>query len=128
MKWGFKMIARAGASGIMHDVFLYSGNGSVGAENWSSDGSVMRLNKHLPQHKHHTLCFDNCFATIPLMIKVKALGITALGTIQSNRLQNYPLETNKNFKKSGRGSSSSRYLLIIFIPWKLHTLWWYCHK
>ena len=71
---------------MMYNFFLYSGKGSAGAENCSSEGSVMRLVKHLPQHKHHTLCFDNWFTTIPLMIKLKALGITALGTIRSNRL------------------------------------------
>ena len=113
MKWGFKVFVRAGASGMMYDFFLYS---SIGAENCLSEGSVMRLIKYLPQHKHHTLCFDHSFPTIPLMIKLKTLGITALGAIRSNRLQNCPLKTGKDLKKSGRGSSSYRYLLIIFIP------------
>ena len=115
LKWKFKMFVRAVASGMMY-VFLYSSKGSIGAENCSWEGSVMQLVKHLPQHKHHTLCFDNWFTTIPLMIKLKALGITALGTIWSNRLQNCPLETDKDFKKSECGSSSYRYLLIIFTP------------
>ena len=35
----------------MYDFFLYSGKGSVGAENYFSEGSVMRLVKHLPQRK-----------------------------------------------------------------------------
>ena len=97
VKWGFKMSVRAGASGMMYDFFLYSSKGNVSAENCSSEGSVIRLVKHLPLHKHHTLCLDNWFTTIPLMIKLKALGVTAVGTIQLNRLQNCPLETDKGF-------------------------------
>ena len=110
------MFERVGASGMMYGFFFCSGKGSVGAENCSSEGSVMRLVKHLPQHRHRILVFDNWFTTVPLMIKLKALGVTALGTIRSNRLQNCPLETGKDLKKYGRGSSSYRYLLIILIP------------
>ena len=76
----------------------------------------MGLVKHLPQRKHHTLCFDNLFTKIYLMIKLKALDITSPGAIRSNRLQSCPLKTYKYLKKSGRGSFSYRYLLIIFIP------------
>ena len=76
---------------------------------------VHQRGQYLPQHKNHTLYFDNWFPTIPLMIKLKALGITALGTNRSNRLQNCPLETDKDFKKSGRDSSSYRYLLFLFL-------------
>ena len=55
------MFVTAEALGIMYDFFLYNGKGSAGAENCSSEGSVMRLVKHLPQHKYHSLCFENWF-------------------------------------------------------------------
>ena len=55
IKWGFKVFVRAGTSGMMHDFFLYSSKGSIGAENCLLEGSVMRLVKDLPQHKHHTV-------------------------------------------------------------------------
>ena len=80
----------------MYDFFLYSGKESVGAEKYFSEGSVMRLVKHLPQHKYHTLCFENWFATIPLMLKLKAFDIIALGTIRSNQIQNCPWTRKKN--------------------------------
>ena len=98
VKWGFKMFVRAGASGVMYDFFLYSRKGSVGAENCLLEESVMRSVKHLPQYKNYTLCFDNWFTTIYLLIKLKALGITTLGTMRLNRLQKCPFETD--FKKS----------------------------
>ena len=109
VKWAFKMFLRARSSGIMYDFFLYSGKGSVGAENYFSEGSVMRLVKHLPQHKYHTLRFANWFTKIPLMLKSKAFGIIALGTIRSNQIQNCPMDTEKELKKSGCSSSSYRY-------------------
>ena len=89
------MFVRAGASGMMYDFFLYSGKDSAGAENCSSEGSVMRLVKHLPQQQFYTLCFDNWFTTLPLMLKLKALGIISVGTIRSNRIQHCPLDTEK---------------------------------
>ena len=72
VKWAFKMFLRARSSGIMYNFFLYSGKGSVGAENYFSKGSVMRLVKHLPQHKYHTLRLANWFTTIPLMLKIES--------------------------------------------------------
>ena len=68
------------------------------------------------------------FTTIPLIIKLKALGITTLGTIWLNRLQNCPLETDKNLKKSGCGSSSYRYLLFLFLENFKISDDIYCHK
>jgi len=43
-----------------------------------------------------------------LMLKLKSIGVVALGTIRSNRLQGCPLQTEKEMKKAGRGSSSYR--------------------
>ena len=90
IKWGFKMLVRAGASGTMYDFFLYSGKESTGGDKCSSEGSVMRLVKHLPQNAFFTVCFDNWFTTLPLMLKLKTLGIISVGTIRSNRIQNCP--------------------------------------
>ena len=68
------------------------------------------------------------FTTIPLIINLKALGITTLGTIWLNRLQNCPLETDKNLKKSGCGSSLYRYLLFLFLENFKISDDIYCHK
>ena len=48
--------------------------------------------------------FDNWFSTISLFIYLKKLDILACGTIRANRLQGCTLKSNKELKKSGRGS------------------------
>ena len=68
----------------------------------------MQLVKHLPQNAFFTVCFDNWLTTLPLILKLKTLGIISVGNIRSNRIQNCPFDTEKDMKKSGRGSSSYR--------------------
>ena len=108
IKWGFKMFVRAGSSGLMHDFFLYTGKGSTGKENCSCEGSVLRLTKHLPKNENFKLCFDNWFSTLPLMLKMKELGILATATLRQNRIAKCPLEEDKALRKAGRGSSSHK--------------------
>ena len=100
--------------------------GSVGTENCSSEGSVMRLVKHLHQHKYHTLCFDNWFTTFLLMLKLKALGIIALGTIRSNRIQFVRWTRKKNWRNLGMVhllTSTINPLLLFTQDWNNSTMW-----
>ena len=68
----------------------------------------MRLIKHLPKKQYYTLSFDNWFSTFPLLLKLKNFGIITCATIRSNRIANCSLDTDKELKKSGCGSSSYR--------------------
>ena len=66
VKWGFKNLVRAGASGFMHDFYIYAGKGEI-VENsdykhlQKSAQVVVRLCEHLPSHSGHQLFFDNWF-------------------------------------------------------------------
>lgn len=109
-KWGFKNLVRAGASGIIYDFYIYGGKVEQdpvtdGFENLQKSAQVVaRLCKDLPHHANHKLFFDNWFSTISLFIYLKKLGILACGTMRANRLQGCRLKSNKELKKSGRGS------------------------
>ncbi len=76
-----------------------------GFENLQKSAQVVaRLCKDLRHHANHKLFFDNWFPTIRLFIHLKKLGILACGTMHANCLQGCTLKSNKEMKKSGRGS------------------------
>ncbi|CAG5044038.1 unnamed protein product [Parnassius apollo] len=54
----------------------------------------------LPFH----LFFDNYFSSIPLLHELSNRGLRATGTIRENRTSKCPLESNKDFKNTDRGS------------------------
>ena len=70
--------------------------------------AVARLCKHLPNHKHHKLYFDNWFTTLPLLQFLKMKGIHAAGTIRTNRIKCCPLQANKDLEKLGRSALDYR--------------------
>jgi hypothetical protein len=85
-KWGIKVRARCGNSGIVYDFKVYTGEkeedkgfGEVGA-------IVNRLVQHLPEESGPQSVLNNLFTSINLVKHLKAEGIWALGTIRSNRL------------------------------------------
>lgn len=111
-KWGFKNLVRAGASGLMYDFYLYAGKEEVLDNEFTGLQkcaiAVARLCKHLPNHKHHKLYFDNWFTTLPLLQFLKMKGIHAAGTIRMNRIKCCPLQANKDLEKLGRGALDYR--------------------
>lgn len=52
----------------------------------------------------HKLFFDNYFTSLPLLREM-CKKIFAASTVRSNRCEKCPLKTEKELKKSGRGSS-----------------------
>ncbi|CAG5059987.1 unnamed protein product [Parnassius apollo] len=54
----------------------------------------------LPVH----LFFDNYFSSIPLLHELSNRSLRATGTIRENRTSKCPLESNKDFKNTDRGS------------------------
>lgn len=109
VKWGFKNLVRAGASGFMYDFYIYAGKGEI-VENsdykhlQKSAQVVARLCEHLPSYSGHQLFFDNWFTTLDLLIYLKNRGILARGTMRVNRIQGCPLQSNKDMTKAGRGA------------------------
>ena len=110
VKWGFKNLVRAGASGFMYDFYLYAGK-----DEQKNDGPeisklqkcarvVARLCDHLPKHSNHKLFCDNWFITLDLLLYLKRIGIHVCGTVRSNCLQGCALNADKDLKRKGRGS------------------------
>ncbi|KAG0420270.1 hypothetical protein HPB47_003585 [Ixodes persulcatus] len=109
---GVKVFARCSADGMAHDFELYQGKGTGVSTDHSYLGLggsvVMRLVEHLPQGKNVTCYMDNYFSSLPLFRELKALGILSSGTIRSDRLQGYPLKSDKELKKEGRKEGRSK--------------------
>ena len=108
VKWGFKMFVRSGVSGIMYDFFLYCGANSTRYGDCSSKSSVLELCANVPPHQNYKIFFDNWFCTLELLLKLKEIGILAVGTTRSDRIAKCPLKTNKEMQKEGRGAMDYR--------------------
>lgn len=77
---------------------------------------VQSMQRHLSFH----LFFDNFFTWIPLLDELRERGWKATGTIRENRVSKCPLPTNKEFKKTDRGSmkyKATRAEEIIVCKW-----------
>lgn len=69
---------------------------------------------------HFHLFFDNFFTSIPLIDELGQRNFKATGTIRENRVSRCPLPSNKEMKKSERGSyqyKSSRAEEIVVCKW-----------
>ena len=105
-KWGFKMFVPVGQSGFMYDFFLYSGKDSTKRTDSSCENVILCLCEKLPCQLNYKFSFDNWFCTLPLMLKMKSLGILTTSTVRANRLMDCSLKTKKDLKVEGRGSTS----------------------
>ena len=107
-KWGFKNMVRAGQSGIVYDFFMYGGKHSAGAEKCGAEESVIRLVDEIPRDQNYQVFFDNWFSTLPLIIRLHAMGILATATFRANRIGGCPFISDKDLKSNGRGSFDFR--------------------
>lgn len=105
-KWGIKLFARAGISGIIYDFEVYIGKGTVkNASTLGISGDiVMRLVDNVPKNNNYKLYCDNWFTSVELFHKLRSLGILATGTVRSNRIPGCIMKADNILKKSGRGS------------------------
>ena len=108
-RWGFKVFARAGISGLIYDFMIYTGKamnlpGDLGV----AGNVVMKLVKNLPPNMNFKVYFDNWFSSIDLLCLLKKKSIWSVVTIRSNRLKGCMLQTDKDLKKCGRGSIDYR--------------------
>ena len=122
-KWGYKVISRAGQSGIIYDFEMYTGkNDSIVPQDGLGISStyVMRLSEGIPNGKNYKLFYDNWFSSVPLAVKLYERGILSLATIRANRLKGCILKEEKDLKKEGRGCHDSQVETtnnIIAIKW-----------
>ena len=112
-KWGIKVWARCGVSGMVYDFEVYTGASPKGnqdelGQNLGVGGNVVaRLSSSLPINVGYKLYFDNYFTSVALMQYLQKKGIWAVATIRADRLKGAEkvLEDEKSLSKKGRGSS-----------------------
>lgn len=109
-KWGIKVWARCGNSGILYNFEVYTGKQKDDKEFGKVGAVVKRLVEHLPKNLGHKVYFDNLFTSINLIKYLKAEGIWSLGTICCNRLAGADklLKSKKVLVAEGRGSTDYR--------------------
>ncbi|XP_047490888.1 piggyBac transposable element-derived protein 3-like [Penaeus chinensis] len=110
-KWGYKIWARAGASGILYDFDIYQGKRGNTSDTSSlgvAADVVLKLSSTLSDNKNYKVYADNFLSSIPLLEALQNHGIHDLGTIRPNRLRNCNLESDADLKKYGRGSYDFR--------------------
>lgn len=104
-KWGIKMFARAGRSGIVYDFEVYVGKGTVKDSVLGISGDiVVRLIENLPKNKNYKIFTDNWFSSYDLFSNLKELGVLAAGTVRIARMPGCQLKSDGILKEEGRGS------------------------
>ena len=112
-KWGIKVWARCGVSGIIYDFDVYVGkqdDQNVSREFGKVGAVVIKLTRNLPKDVGHKVFMDNLFTTINLVKYLKSEGIWTLGTMRLNRMGGAQklLKSKKELVKEGRGSFDYR--------------------
>ena len=112
-KWGIKVWARCGVSGMVYDFEIYTGKSStppISDELGVMGNTVLRLTSGLPPKVGHKVYFDNLFSSIPLLRHLQDKGIWCVSTIRANRMlgANKQLKSEKQLKQLGRGSMDWR--------------------
>ncbi|CAG4968921.1 unnamed protein product [Parnassius apollo] len=111
IRWGYKLWVGATRLGYVIWFDPYQGKSSTIAEGYKQfglGGSVILEFADVLQGRDPTLpfnlFFDNYFSSIPLLHELSNRGLRATGTIRENRTSKCPLESNKDFKNTDRGS------------------------
>ena len=105
VKWGFKNFVRAGSLQMIYDLFLYTGSLNE-TEKCTGASVVKKLIETLPKQLSFRLYFDNWFCMIVLCWKFKSLGFPTVATTRLDIGFKDDLPSEKELRKSGRGSSS----------------------
>ena len=88
-KWGIKVWAHCGVSGLTYDFDIYVGkqdDQNLSAEFGKVGAVVIKLTQNLPKQVGHKLFMDNLFTSINLFKYLKREGIWALGTMRMHRM------------------------------------------
>ena len=78
VKWGFKNFIRAASSGMIYDIFLYTG--SLNKTEKCTGAFVVKKFETLPKQLNFRLYFDSWFCTIDLCRELKSLGFPTIAT------------------------------------------------
>ncbi|KRZ65537.1 PiggyBac transposable element-derived protein 1 [Trichinella papuae] len=102
-KWGFKVISRAGKSGLRYDFEFYDMKNLIVEDPlpFQPANYVLKLCETLPKNSNYKLFFDNYYTFLELQLRLKRMGILSCGTIRSNRLRGCPLLSENELKSKG---------------------------
>lgn len=112
-RFGFKMFALAGVSGIIYDFIFYGGKSTFQnipftyKEKQMGFGAqvVSYLVRSLDEPQNCTLTFDNWYTSVKLIQYLKdEFNLSSSGTVRKNRIDHCPLLDKKELEKQGRGS------------------------
>ncbi|XP_071748992.1 piggyBac transposable element-derived protein 3-like [Lepeophtheirus salmonis] len=109
-KWGIKVFARCGTSGILYDFEVYVGKGTTVYSSLKlgiSRDIVIRLVSKLPKNQNFKLHIDYWFTSHSLLCALKEIGIYGTGTVRS-RLPCCILKRDSMLKNDGRGRCDIR--------------------
>ncbi|KAL3203741.1 hypothetical protein MRX96_041758 [Rhipicephalus microplus] len=106
-KWGLKLWARSGESGLCYDFDVYQrcNKGFYGSQGGYQlglgAGVVLQLCSSLPKRDDNLVVADNFFTGPQLVEELSSMGISYIGTVRENRLSCSKLMDEKS-KKRGR--------------------------
>ena len=103
-KWGWKIFALSGESGLIHAVEFYGQDVSipVDGENVNKPGQVvLRLARNIPPGRNFKLFFDNWFNSPGVQVALALRQIWSIGTLMVNRAPGLKFE---NKSKPERGT------------------------
>lgn len=107
-RWGYKLFVLSGVSGFAYDIEVFTGKENVINVNevdcGASSNVVVRLTRTVVEDVGHQVYFDNYFTSLKLMCELKKRGIYGIGTVRLNRVTGLPTLTEKEMKKTGRGT------------------------
>lgn len=109
IRFGFKVWSLNTRLGYLIRFEPYQGASSIYDPNLGLGGSVvMHLLSEMPRDVNLSVYMDNFFTTLNLFDRLQEKGITATGTIRSNRIQNCPVLDADKMKKKPRGEYDFR--------------------
>ena len=104
-RWGFKVFARAGMSGLVYDFMICTGKAMKLPGNLGVAGNVVMTHvENLSKNKNFKLYFDNWFTSVDLVCLLEQQSIWSVATISSNKLKGCVLRSDKAMKQQGCGS------------------------
>lgn len=114
-KWGYKIWARCGVSGIVYDFDVYLGKDdrmdcNIVKEYGKVGTVVIKLTETLERDVNHKVYMDNLFSSMKLFRYLKDRGFWCVGTIRANRLDGAGalMKNKKQLEKEGRGATDYR--------------------
>ena len=122
-KWGFKLWARAGCDGILHDFDVYQGKTDKAGEKSGlgmTGNVVMNMVRNLQEDQNFIIFADNLFSSLKLVEELKSKGFWFVGTVRENRLKGCDLKGEKALKKEKRGAMDSKVELnsnVVVVRW-----------